>query len=266
MSNFTLEKFNPTLNELKELAEKHNWLDINWIDDKEWYENVKEALKELRDKRVYITKTLKNYRQEAIDFQRAVLEHEKELIWIISNTEDSLKEKKQKIDKLILIKKTEEILPVRKWILDSAWIKYNDDDILEMDDKDFAKFMIEEKQKLIEEEEKRKQEEADKKQRESELEKAKQEAELKAKKEAEEKAKIEAELAEKKHKEEIDRIRKEQEEKEEAEKQKKLDEEKKAKEEKERVEKMEKYNKWKDENWYNEKDFMIQREWDIMVI
>jgi len=37
-------------------------------------------LKELRDKRVYITKTLKNYRQEAIDFQRAVLEHEKELI------------------------------------------------------------------------------------------------------------------------------------------------------------------------------------------
>lgn len=56
MSNFTLEK----LNELKELAEKHNWLDINWIEDKEW------------------------------------LEHEKELIWIISNTEDSLKEKKQK--------------------------------------------------------------------------------------------------------------------------------------------------------------------------
>jgi len=45
-----------------------------------------------------------------------------------------------------------------------------------------------------------------------------------------------------------------------------LDEEKKAKEEKERVEKMEKYNKWKDENWYNEKDFMIQREWDIMVM
>ena len=32
MSNFTLEK----LNELKELAEKHNWLDINWIEDKEW--------------------------------------------------------------------------------------------------------------------------------------------------------------------------------------------------------------------------------------
>lgn len=40
MSNFTLEKFNPTLNELKELAEKHNWLDINWIEDKEWYEKL----------------------------------------------------------------------------------------------------------------------------------------------------------------------------------------------------------------------------------
>jgi len=44
---------------------------------------VKKAQLDLRDKRVYIEKTLKEVRQKAIDFQKAVIQQEKDLVAII---------------------------------------------------------------------------------------------------------------------------------------------------------------------------------------
>jgi hypothetical protein len=44
---------------------------------------VKKAQLELRDKRVYIEKTLKEVRQKAFDFQKAVIQQEKDLVAII---------------------------------------------------------------------------------------------------------------------------------------------------------------------------------------
>ena len=88
-----LEKFNPTTAELKQKAEECSSLIIKGVDDKEGYQAVHKARMDLVRTRREINKTGKELRAEAIAFQKAVIDKEKELIGIISPVEDDLKAK-----------------------------------------------------------------------------------------------------------------------------------------------------------------------------
>jgi len=250
MDNMEIVKFNPTIAELNSLVEKYKWLKINWIDDKVWYEIVKDAQLDLRDKRVIVQKTWKKYREDAIAYQKRVIEEEKKLVSIIESTEEELRNERSRIDEEKEIEKRRKILPERMAELERNWIDCDNEFIVAMDSDEFNRFVIskrEEKilemQKKVEEESKRVELERQNMEREKELEQTR--------KEAEEKARIETEA----------RMKREQEEKELREKQR-LEAEEKAKIEGERIakEKMEKNKKYKqrlEDNSYNDVEYII---------
>jgi len=199
MTQLTLEKFNPTVSELTELATKFKWLKIAGIGDKEWYALVKSAQKELAAKRIYITKTLMDFRREAINFQKAVLDQEKSLIAIIDETEKELKSEKERIDLEIEIEKRKESLLERHTTLLEKDIDWDEQYILSMNDMEFDRAVMLEEQKKMEKEkiemEKEKakiQEEKDKLKRAQEDEQLRKEAAEKATKETEERLRNEA--------------------------------------------------------------------------
>jgi len=212
MNKFTLDEFNPTVTELETLAKKHSWLKINWIWDGEGYENVKLAKKELQQKRLHITKTLKWFRQEAIIFQKAVIEQEKKLISIIEWTEKHLWSEKERVDEELKIEERRKVLPERMKLLSEKEIEACENDILKMDSNQFSSFvvnktqeMLDRKEKLLEEERRKVEEEKKKIEDQKMAEQIKKEAEAKAKEDLEEK--ILAEAEEKKREEEKEKAR-----------------------------------------------------------
>ncbi len=250
---FTLDEFNPTVEELTTLSTKYKGLKISWIDDKEWYEIVKRAQLDLWKKRVHIVKTLKEYRNDAIQFQKKVIQQEKDLVAIIEWTEDELKEERKRIDIEIEMEMRKKMLPERYELLKGVWHEMQEEEILKMDWNAFN-FMIQMKKQQKFEAEKRKLEE----------EKAKFEAEKV--KIQEEKDKIENEKKEIAQKAENERLQGIAVEKAKIEtenrmiaEQKKAEEQKiqREKEEKERLEADKKYNSWLKENKYDEKDCII---------
>ena len=241
---FTLDKFNPTVAELTTLAEKYKWLTIKGVDDKEWYLVVKTAQLELRDKRVYIAKTLKEYRQEAINFQNAVLGQEKELIAIIDEVEAWLKAERKRIDEEVAVEKRKAKLWERKEILEVNSIVWTDEYILWLDDLEFNRLvMVEEQAQMarhkaeIEKEKAELEEEKLKLQRDKDDEKLRKETEEKTRIETEERMKREA-----KDKENA-RLASEKEAMEVMEQQKKADAEKVIAEEKKAIEDIERKQK-----------------------
>jgi len=172
MTTFNMEKFSPKKAELTELANSYKNLVIKGIDDKEGYKIVDEARKNLKKKRVEITNTGKELRQEARDFADAVIKAQKELVAIIEPLEKDLKEKQDNIKEEQLKIDRAVLLPERKEKL----AKINctekvDDDLLMMSPEDFnsyyndktAEYLEEEKRKLEEEKERLAQEEIDRK-------------------------------------------------------------------------------------------------------
>lgn len=203
-----IQKFNPKKAELIALAEKYKSLKIKDINDTLGYNAVKEALSEIIHSRTDITKQGKGFREEAIKWQKDIIVVEKELVGIISGTEDILKAEKQRIDDLNTMEERKATLPMRKKMLEEVEAICDDRNILLMDDKEFGGFYMEYKEIF------------DNKQREKELE-AEREIERKqeianAVKDAEERVKKETEAKVKEL--EDNRIRKEIEEKKEAEK------------------------------------------------
>ena len=306
MPQFTLEKFNPTVAELTTLAEKYRWLKIKDVDDKEWYKLVKDAQLELRDKRVYIVKTLKNFRQEAIDFQKSVLWQEKDLIAIIDETESKLKAERKRIDDEVEIEKRKKLIPERRAILDEKWLDATDDQLSLFTDLEFNRYVLIEEEKKMEiakfemEKEKAKLEEDKAKlQREKEDERIRKEASEKAIADTEKRLKQEAVEKDLRRKEDDDRRDKEAKEredkriadakkaKEDAEA-KKIADEKEAKDTIERNKKAEaddklrlekeaiarqkkieadkKYQKRLEDNNYNEKEYRIVDNWNKKVM
>lgn len=87
-----IEQFNPTIAELTALVEATKNISATDLKDKKQLEIVKASRKSLSEARINIAKKGKELRQGAIDFQKAVIEKEKELIAIISPEEDRLKE------------------------------------------------------------------------------------------------------------------------------------------------------------------------------
>ena len=294
---FNLEKFNPTVAELQALAKQYTWLSISGVEDKEWYELVKKAQMDLKTKRVHIKKTLKQFREEAIQFQKSVITQEKELVWIIDWVEQELKNERARIDRLKELKKRQKALPKRKELLKSKGIVVDDNIILEMDYEAFLDFVRAKEQEMLELEKERiakEREELDKArieiERQKEIENAKKEAvkeaERKAKqdriileqkiKDEKEKKKRDIELAKKRaiaekekavakaRQEEVDKqaliLKQQKAEKERLEKEK-VDKEKKEQDRIKRQELDSKYQSWLEDNEYNELTHIIKIEW-----
>lgn len=261
-----IEKFDPTTQELNKLVAKSQEIKEIDIDDKTQMATVTKARIELKNARVAITKKGKEMRDDALKFQRAVIEKEKELVAIIEPEEERLKS----IEEEAKVKKERaeraEKLPWRKEKLAEVDAELSDDDLLDLDDKAFQ-ILLNEKaaEKLARIEDERRAKEAEEA-------RAKEIAEAgeRAKAEAEAKAKQEAEEAERRHKEELERVEREAKEKEErlareakdkeeqAERERKAEEEKKAeakrvaKEEEKRLAKQKDYKKWLADNGYSE--------------
>lgn len=149
MTDFSIEKFNPTVAELTTLAQSYENLSIDGIEDKEWYEMVKRAQLDLRDKRLFIVATMKNYRQEAIDFQKKVIEKEKELVAIIDGTEKALKIKREEIDELAKQEERKKILPARKDELERNGIVADDEYVLSLTSDQFNKFVMDKREENL---------------------------------------------------------------------------------------------------------------------
>lgn len=82
------------------LASKYKGLKIADINDREGLKRVTEARKILKAERVQIEKDAKELREGALRFQRAVIAKEKELIGLISPTEEELLQEEKRIENL----------------------------------------------------------------------------------------------------------------------------------------------------------------------
>jgi len=280
MNELSVSKFDPLKAELIALAENVRTT-VASSSGAAGYELMKEKKKLLQTRRVDLVKDLKAERDGAIKFQKAIVEVEKDCLKIIADVEDPLDESIKSIEDA---KKREErvaILPERKEKLASIGQTMIDDDILDMDDKQFAQFFVdkkmiylEEKQAKIDAENKRLEDErlareAEYK-RQADLAKAREEAAANAKKEAEEeKARAiqkEKDKAEKARQRLIDDQAKKDQERIDAENKAKQDEADriaKEKAENERLEKGKKYQKFLADNGCTketESEFYIKKE------
>ncbi len=114
---FDMSRFSNTIKEFEDLKDKRKDFKINWVDDIEWYELCKHTTRELVGKKNKVKKVLKWYRQEAIDFQKYIIENEKMITWIIEWVELQLKWERQRIDDEKLMLKKKKILPNRYRVL-----------------------------------------------------------------------------------------------------------------------------------------------------
>jgi hypothetical protein len=83
---------------LVELASKYKGLSIKGIDDKDGYKAVKEARLIMKKARTKIESVAKDLREDAVKFQKMVIERKDELIAIIQPVEDELHATEKRID------------------------------------------------------------------------------------------------------------------------------------------------------------------------
>lgn len=140
MAELNLEKFDPTIGELTVLADTAKLLTLNDPNDEVQIKAVKDKRIQLRDARVRVQKRGKELRQEAIDFQKAVITREKELIDVIEPEEERLKGLEEEAKRLVLIETRRTSLPDRQEKLKAISIEVGDDGILDLDDEQFAVF------------------------------------------------------------------------------------------------------------------------------
>lgn len=253
-----LEKFNPTIAELNQLVETSQRVSLPDLSDTEQLKVVKSNRIYLRDARVAITKRGKELRQEAVDFQKAVIEKEKELVAIIEPEELRLKDLEEKAAEFAEMEKRKELLPIRRGRLAELLYTGTDEDILRMDDKEFeakynelvaakneaGRILLEERERTVREAE----------------EKITRENEMRAR---EERARQEErERAEQREKERIEREARAKREAEERADREKLEAQTKEREERERLEKEGKYKMWLATNGWTEEtksDFIIEK-------
>lgn len=153
IEQFEMKEFNPTIEELTKLSESYQWLKIKWIDDKEWYELVKTAQLDLRNKRTSIAKFWKEMRDGANAYAKRVLEQERKLIAIIEWTENELQAERKRIDEDREIEKRKTILPDRQSELQRHWIDASDEYILSLTSEQFNTFVNSERERIINEKE-----------------------------------------------------------------------------------------------------------------
>jgi hypothetical protein len=213
-----IEKFNPTVAELQRLVEESKSLTVSDFGDAEQIRAVKKHRLVLRDARVAITKTGKSLREDALKFQKAVIEKEKELVAIVEPEEERLQAFEDKAAALVEVKRREALLPARKAKLDEIkdGIEALDDQLLTMDDEAFNTYYngrIYEKNRkdreALEARERAVKEEEDRQRREKEKAEAEERGRQQERERQEQRKKEEAERAEKEKSEAADRERRE---------------------------------------------------------
>lgn len=98
MENINLSMFSPKKAELITLADKYKDLKIDWVKDTKWFKLVHDAQMELKNARVWIQKTRLEYTRQFDEAKKQAMDLERELLWIITPIEESLKEQKEKIE------------------------------------------------------------------------------------------------------------------------------------------------------------------------
>lgn len=239
-----INEFDPTLDQVLQLTEQTKWLTILGIDDEEWYEAVKKGRLSLRTIRVQIEKTGKTMRDEAIKFQKDIIAKERELTSIIIEEEDRLKNMEDDIKELKTKEERKKTLPIRIEELQKIWVELTDDEILAMDYDQFNSYINTKRQEILD----------------------KREADIKAKEEA-----IAKEEQEKVRQAEMERIKIETEEKTRIETEQRIAKEQQQrveqeKADQEKLEKKKRYQKWLDDHGFNTDWYMVQREWNEMVM
>ncbi len=149
MEELNMEAFHPKKAELVLVADGYTNLQISGVEDKEGYALVDNARKDLKQKRIEITKTGKQLRENALAYQRQVIAVEKELVSIIEPVEDILEKKQKDIDDEIVKAKRLALLPERKELLNQIHTSYDDDHILLMNDDQFARFLNDKKSEFL---------------------------------------------------------------------------------------------------------------------
>lgn len=286
METLDIEKFDPTVEELNRLVAVSSAIKSIDIEDKAQLEVVKKSRIELKTARVAITKKGKELREEALNFQRAVIAKEKELIAIIEPEEDRLQSIENEAKELQARKLRLDEMPFRKEELarigDS--VEVTDEELLSMDTEQFFAYRneritakheadrlaLEAKAQAIKDEEERQQRERETQERERKArEEAQAEAERQlvlAKEEAELRVQQEKAEAERRVIAERERIEREQKEKAEREAAEKAEAERIAQEAQQKLEKQKKYQAWLKANNYDENtDKIINTEKEITL-
>lgn len=158
-----LSKFDPNVEKLTALVAETVGITTVDLTDVGQLETVKKARIKLRDARVLIEKTGKGYRDDAIKYQRDVIEKERSLIAIIEPEEKRLKafEEQAKQEHELAIRR--EQLAARMERLTTTGLTMTEEDVLALDSEEFEhKFneLVAEKNRLAGEELERQKKEA----------------------------------------------------------------------------------------------------------
>lgn len=148
-----ITKFNQIKADVVSLVESIKTTVISIPSGKTGYELMKDNRKTLGDKRVELTKMYKTEREGALNFQRMVIEAEKEVIALIKPVEDELRAKIDEIEAAEAREKRKELLPERIAKLEEIECAYNEEILLDMDEKTFAEYFVQQKGLYLEEKE-----------------------------------------------------------------------------------------------------------------
>jgi len=153
--NKTIVKFNPAIEEIRKLVAKTKEITIKDIEDSPMYISVKNYLKELADIRIAIQKCGKGQRDEALKFQKKVIQLEKELLAEIEPEETRLRNLIIKYDAEKIMLERRKILPIRTAALENENIKADEQYILSLDDNEFTLYFNNKKREIAEAETKK---------------------------------------------------------------------------------------------------------------
>ena len=142
MDEKQLDKFDPTIAELKAMVKVTKDITATDLEDKGQLDIVRTNRIALKTARVKIKKTGKKLREEALAYQKAVIAKEKELVAIIEPEEDRLEAIEEEAKNLAIMKERLEKLPTRLFRLNAIadGIKIGDEDLLQMDASEFENY------------------------------------------------------------------------------------------------------------------------------
>jgi hypothetical protein len=148
-----LEVFNQVRSDLSALVEKNKGLVINGIDDVDGYIKVKEAKNETRKAEIDLEKLAKSEREGALNYQRGIISLEKDLKDITSPLIANYTKQLDTIDKLKAREERKVLLADRLGKLNDIGVILSDDEVLDLDEKQWAEFYSQRKMNYLEDKE-----------------------------------------------------------------------------------------------------------------
>ncbi|MEK7092033.1 MAG: hypothetical protein AAB907_00250 [Patescibacteria group bacterium] len=141
MEKLDIEKFNPTVAEIQKVVDDGKSIIVTDFTDKGQIKLVRDQRLKLKDIRVNITKQGKMFRQQAVDFSKAVISKEKELISLVEPEEERFSVIEDQATAFEKRERRRELLPKRRSRLidfkDVIDGEISDDMLLDMDGAEF---------------------------------------------------------------------------------------------------------------------------------